>query len=535
MCWLAHIATGNLAYYGKTACTICTEEYKFFHGFSTKDGKPASVMRDPVGISGFSAFVPPYCVSLEDWCRWTGNSWEKIRSVIGTSFRMVGPDHSLYTMAASAVLKLIDQHAIDPRSVGYLAVGTESATDNATSAAVIVRGMVDQELARRGEPLLARDIEAPEIKQACMAGMYGVKGASRYLALDGNGRTAIVVAADLAEYARGSTGEPTQGAGAVAMLLERNPRLLAIDTDTWSSASNYRGVDFRKPFMRYCGQRPGADARPRDYPVFNGKYSTACYSEETLSSFNVFFGKRGGSRTKYIRELAAVFMHRPYQHMPVAAWTQVYLFSLHADGSMEELREYAGAGGVPMNDLLAEMKTVPDLLGQALSGRLVEDPFPLVAKVARTFRKSEAYRQLVDQKMCLGSRLMMELGNLYSASLPAWVAAGLEEAALSGRELDGDLLMVGYGSGDTSEVMAARTVDGWQHHALKTQMSDVLAGEVALTRGQYENLHDGGHPPPDLPRGNMRGFKVERIGQSDSPDFQDLGIEYYRYEEPRKD
>ena len=47
-------------------------------------------------------------------------------------------------------------------------------------------------------------------------------------AADGVGRQAIVVSADIAEYALGSTGEPTQGAGAVAMLVESEAKLLEV-------------------------------------------------------------------------------------------------------------------------------------------------------------------------------------------------------------------------------------------------------------------------------------------------------------------
>jgi hydroxymethylglutaryl-CoA synthase len=237
-----------------------------------------------LGISGMSAYVPPYRVSLKDWCSWTSSSWDKTRSVVGTGFRMPGPLDSVYTMAANAALKLILDHDVDPQRVGFLAVGTESGTDNATSAAVVVRGMLDQALAARGLPTLSRQIEAPEFKQACLGGLYGLKGGLRYLGLDGAGRQALVVAADVAEYAQNSSGEPTQGAGAVAMLLEESPKLLEVDLRSSASASAYRALDFRKPFARYCGQDLGADGRPRDFPVFNGKYSTACYTDATLAS-----------------------------------------------------------------------------------------------------------------------------------------------------------------------------------------------------------------------------------------------------------
>jgi len=195
--------------------------------------------RKPIGISGLAAYVPPFRVWLDDWCEWTDNQWPKIREVVGRSFRMRGPNQSIYTMAATAVLRLIEQYDIDPSRVKFLGLGTESSTDN-SAGAIIVKGMVDRELERRGIAPIARSCEVPEFKHACLGGVYGMKSALRHLALDGAGSQAIVVCADIAEYARGSSGEPTQGAGAIAMLLEENPKLAEVDLIRSGSASDYR-------------------------------------------------------------------------------------------------------------------------------------------------------------------------------------------------------------------------------------------------------------------------------------------------------
>ncbi len=126
--------------------------------------------RDEFGISGISVFVPPYRVGLQEWCGWTGNAWDKISAVVGHSFRMAGPEDSVYTMAAEAVLKLILDYKVDPQRIGQLALATESSSDNAVGA-VIVRGLVDQGLQARGLPPLSRYCEVPEYKQACIAGL----------------------------------------------------------------------------------------------------------------------------------------------------------------------------------------------------------------------------------------------------------------------------------------------------------------------------------------------------------------------------
>jgi len=481
------------------------------------------------GISGISAYVPPYRVNLESWCGWTGNNWDKTRTVIGRSFRMRGPEHSVYTMAANAVLRLIDSYAIDPRNIGYLALGTESSIDNAAGA-VIVRGLVDRALQAEGHQRLARDCEVPELKHACLGGIYAIKGALRYLAFDGHGRQAIVVSADIAEYARGSSGEPTQGAGAIAMLLEQSPTLLTLDLHGAGSASDYRGLDFRKPFLRFSGQSPGHNGRLKDLPIFNGKYSTTCYVDESLHALDAMFAKRQGSRSAYFRDLACVFMHRPYHRMPHSALALGYLFALGQDGgdAHRELEAYCAAANIALNDLLSEMNSHPDV-ARLEGGDLSFEAYPLSMLALKAFRETETHRQVVEAKMQLGSDAMMDLGNLYTAAMPAWLAAGLDQAAKQNAELDGrEMLLMGYGSGDAAEAIPARIVSGWKRHAVKIKFNAALDHPVDLELTQYQALHDGriaGNLQPAPPQ----GFIVDRIGTRDERQFQDYGIEYYRY------
>ncbi len=105
--------------------------------------------KNPTGISGIAAYVPPYRVDLQDWSGWTGQDWSKIRDVVGLGFRLPGPQQSVYTMAANAVLRLIEKFEINPAEVRYLALGTESSTDN-SAGAVIVKGMIDEALRKKG-------------------------------------------------------------------------------------------------------------------------------------------------------------------------------------------------------------------------------------------------------------------------------------------------------------------------------------------------------------------------------------------------
>jgi hydroxymethylglutaryl-CoA synthase len=467
-----------------------------------------------IGISGLAAYIPPFRVWLEDWC----------------SFRVRGPDQSVYTMAATAVMRLIRQYDIDPERVKFLGLGTESSTDN-SAGAIIVKGMVDRALEMQGKPPIARSCEVPEFKHACLGGVYGMKGALRHLALDGAGGQAIVVCADIAEYARGSSGEPTQGAGAVAMLLEEEPRLASVDLVKSGSASDYRIIDFRKPMLRFCGQDRSESHQVQDFPVFNGKYSTTCYIDETVHALNDMYEKRGLNASEYLQSLQTIFMHRPYRRMPETGYAIAYLFALGSGGSEDraELASYCYQAGIEPDDLLREMTSKPQVAGLADPERHNFEAYPLTMAVFRIFRAARKYRREILDKLALGSDTMLDLGNLYTAALPAWMAAGFEQAVDEGRDLTGEeLLTFGYGSGDAAEVIPLIVADDWREATARIHFADAMEFAVDLNERQYAALHDG-RRVTDLDYLPKNEFVIEKVGRTDQRQFQDLGIEYYRY------
>jgi hydroxymethylglutaryl-CoA synthase len=482
------------------------------------------------GVSAMSIYVPRLRVPLEAWCEWTGNDWQKISAVVGRSFRVLGRHENVYTMAANAVLRLIRQNGVDPARIGFLGLGTESSTDNAAGA-VIVRGMVDRALDAVGLPRLSRHLEVPEFKHACLGGIYALKSALRYSQCDGADRLAVVVSADVAEYERGSTGEQTQGAGAVAMLVERDARLFSVDLLHGGSASDYRGPDFRKPFARHFteGYAKGT-RRLADFPVFSGKYSTFSYLDETVHAVEEMLRRLDVSPGTYYENVRALFFHRPYHLMPVQAMSFLYVRGLaRGDHRRPELDALCAQAGVSVADVLRETASAPDLYATVLEGGAPADPYLATSTVAGHLRKQAAFRELLQAKMSLGSEAVKDLGNLYSAALPAWMAAGLEQAAQSGIELLGaPLVAVGYGSGDAAEALPVAVRPSWKEAALRIGFTAALENPVDLSREQYEALHDG-EEVPDLRYTPQNEFRIARVGKSYDPSFQDLGVEYYEY------
>jgi len=381
-------------------------------------------------------------------------------------------------------------------------------------------------------PRLSRHCEVPEFKHACLGGIYALKAAVRYVSCDAGDKLAIVVCGDVAEYQRGSTGEQTQGAGAVAMLVTREAQLFEVDLMHGGSASDYRGPDFRKPFARHFHESYAPTThRMSDFPVFSGKYSTYSYLDETVHAVEEMLRKLNVSPGKYYRSVHSLFFHRPYEMMPVQAMSFLYTRGMaRGDHYQGELRKLCELANVRMEDVVQEALSTPDLFAKvSAEGADVGDPYKATTAVAAVVRKHPEFRELLAQKMSLGACAVRDLGNLYSAALPIWIAAGMEEGADQGLDLAGrPMVAVGYGSGDAAEAMPIIAVPGWERAARRIGLKQALSNPIDLKREQYEALHDG-HEVPGLTYDPRAEFVISHVGERYDPAFQDLGIEYYKY------
>jgi hydroxymethylglutaryl-CoA synthase len=216
--------------------------------------------------------------------------------------------------------------------------------------------------------------------------------------------------------------------------------------------------------------------------------------------------------------------------MPEQSFAMSYLFGLAQDGSRgrAELAELCERANMPLASVLEEMRSQPNILNLVKDGNIDADAYPLSIQLLKEFRGSREFGALVAAKMSLGSEPMKDIGNVYCAALPAWMAAGLEDAYLRNVDLAGrQVLAVGYGSGDAAEAIPMTVKPGWREAAAKIGFASDLKAHQDLTRQQYETLHDTGtaqglHDPDE-------GFVIQSIGSSANPKFSDEGIEYYRF------
>jgi len=199
----------------------------------------------PVGIDDLSVYVPQLYFPIEDLATARDLSYPKLSKGLGLlQMAVADAREDAATMAANAVLDLMHKNDLDPNDIGRLYLGTESALDGAKPTATYVLDMLQDHFTDSHGGNCFLNCDVVDLTFACIGAVDALQNSLEWAAAK-DGRIGIVVASDEAKYEMNSPGEYTQGAGAVAMVVKQNPRLLAIDPDF--GVATRPAHDFFKP------------------------------------------------------------------------------------------------------------------------------------------------------------------------------------------------------------------------------------------------------------------------------------------------
>jgi len=211
-------------------------------------------MQNQIGIESIAVHVPRHFIDLADVAEANGVDPAKYQIGLGVNrMAVAGHNEDAMTMAVAAARRLMSSYEIDPGSIGLVIVGTETGTDEAKPIASYVHRFLN----------LPTSCRVFDTKHACYGTTAALRMAcdwclSRKTRLNG-GRKALVVATDIAKYEVGSAGEPTQGAGAVAMLVGTEPRILALDNVNEALYAE-EVMDFWRPHYRNTALADGHES-----------------------------------------------------------------------------------------------------------------------------------------------------------------------------------------------------------------------------------------------------------------------------------
>ena len=219
------------------------------------------------GIDGISFYSSNYFIDLKTLAAARGVDPNKYYTGIGQEKMAIPPpDEDIVTMAASAAAPLVQKY--DLNDFELLLFATESGIDQSKAAGIFVHRLL-------GLPARCRVVE---LKQACYGATVALQMARAMVETQPKMKV-LVIGSDVARYELASPGEPTQGCGAVAMVVSNNARVMALDAESGMHTEDV--MDFWRPNYR-------------DQALVDGKYSTRVYLNalaETWKQYHALTGR----------------------------------------------------------------------------------------------------------------------------------------------------------------------------------------------------------------------------------------------------
>jgi hydroxymethylglutaryl-CoA synthase len=314
-----------------------------------------------VGIDSIGLALPPLALELAALARARNVDPAKYIDGLGTSRICVPPsDEDTVTLAVRAGRAALERAGVKPSEIGLCIVGTETAVDHSKPVAAFVHGLLE----------LPPSCRIYETKHACYGATAGLQTALDWIRAGSNrGKKALVIGSDIARYGLKTPGEPTQGAGAVALLVSDSPRLVSFDAG--SIGTYARDVfDFWRPLY-------SKDA------VVDGHYSVDCYLDALEGAYRAYLERSDATRTgtPFSDRFAAIAYHVPYGKMAVKAHKR--LRAIDGDDAPKESFERQVAPGLVLPRLVGNIYT--GSLYLALASALTEGTEALDGKSIALF------------------------------------------------------------------------------------------------------------------------------------------------------
>lgn len=394
-----------------------------------------------VGIRAIHFVIPSMYVDQTDLEHYDQVS--KGKYTIGLGQKQMGfctDLEDVNSLCLTAVSQLIENNNINYSDIGRLEVGTETIIDKSKSVKTVLMKLF--------EPSGNFQVEGIDTTNACYGGTAALFNALSWIESSAwDGRLAIVVAADIAVYAKGNA-RPTGGAGAVAMLIGPNASLV-IERGLRGTYMNH-AYDFFKPDLT------------SEYPIVDGKLSIQCYLNALDQCYKSYLGKL--KENFNLNKFDSFIFHTPYCKLVQKSLARLYLNDFINCKTKEE--NYPG---------LEQYKDIK--LENTYFDREIEKIF--------MERSKSIFEKMTKPSLLLASRV----GNMYTPSVYCGLASYL--ISLSPEKLSGKKIgLFSYGSGLASSLYSIKIVD----NELSTLISnlkksiDNLEKRICVTPEQFTEV-----------------------------------------------
>ncbi len=424
------------------------------------------------GIDDIAIYIPRLYIDAADFAEARGLDPVKLQKGLGVSqMAIVDANQDPACLAANACLRIMQKNKLSPEDIGRLYVSTESAFDESKAMNSYVIGMLEQVYGQGA----FEHCGGIETKFACVSGSYALYDNTNWIRADeADGKSALVIVSDIAKYDMGSSGEMTQGAGAVVMLLNENPRLMEFDPKV-TSTSIKDEYDFYRPFGK-------------ETPIVHGQYSNLLYMIQVRKALDAY--KKKAVSTGLIKiepgetildHMDYINMHLPYSNMGKKALAYMVRHEWRQLPRWRTILQEIGLDEPVPQD---PRGTIESVLSDA-------DFMAKDHEFTKLFSKTPEFQEVYESKLASSLIASSMIGNLYTASLYLGFRSSLEFEYQKGIDLEGKRVGFGsYGSGASAMVFSGVIQPEYKEIVKNMNLESEIGNRKRLTWDEYEKLHE---------------------------------------------
>ena len=424
------------------------------------------------GIDDISIYIPRLYLDAGDFAKARGLDPDKLERGLGIGqMAIVDTNQDPACLASNACLKVMQKNKLTPDKIGRLYVATESSFDESKAMNSYVIGMLEQVY---GKDTFGH-CGGIECKFACVSGSYALYDNTNWIrAGEAEDKYALVVVSDIAKYDLGSSGEVTQGAGAIAMLLNDKPRLLSFDPKV-TSTSIKNEYDFYRPFGK-------------ETPIVHGQYSNLLYLIQVKNALIDYKRKVKETGLIELKEGETILdhvdylnMHLPYSNMGKKALAYLVRHEWRALPRWEKIIEEIGMEEPIPKDPRGTIESV------------LEDAEFMTKdhQFTKLFTNTEKYVELYESKLASSLIASKMIGNLYTASLYLGFRSSLEFEYQKGVDLKGKRVgFCSYGSGASAMIFSGVIQPEYDQVVKDMNLEAEIGPRTKLSLDEYEELHE---------------------------------------------
>jgi 3-hydroxy-3-methylglutaryl CoA synthase len=429
-----------------------------------------------IGIDSIGFHAPRHYVKLEELAlerKVDPAKYEK--GLLSKEMRVTEIDEDIISLGLKAGYNALLRGGISPKSIDALFVGTETEVYAAKSVSNIFAEMLE----------ISPNSLTQDIYNACAGGTLAIINAIALIEKEIINK-ALIISTDISSYHLGSPGEPTQGSGAIGLIISKNPRI----------------ARFSKKFGKVSGNvndffRPPNDKNARAF----GSYSQDAYIRFQLGAYDDLIKTIGDFHADFYT------FHAPYSKLPLKTMQKIILkrWIKHINELPKfEKKKIRSSILQKIDHFLHDLTVLPEYLYLKLKERGYSSP--------TLERFSYWVNTNVKERVLPQLNVPMHFGNMYNASLWAQIIYLLENHA----RINDTIYFGSYGSGATCISGLLKVQNNFKEIVRKgPHIADFISLKKRTSVQEYELIKNGITKPSILlghiiehEQNNDRGFTL---------------------------